>query len=113
MREGLTLLHDICVLNPLTAAVKLIRFALLAGPSPAPPADGTGPTWPCVQRKQPKLSPGQIWFGPTPEASTARLAREPRITGLADALIQRRPPIEQAESGLGRAIAPHLTPADG
>ena len=40
-------------------------IAALAGPGAA--ADPTDPDWPCVQRKVPELSIGQMWSGPLPD----------------------------------------------
>jgi hypothetical protein len=31
--------------------------------------------WPCIQRKQPHLSVGQLWSGPPPDETTAEEAR--------------------------------------
>ncbi len=55
------------------------------------------PTWPCIQRKQPHLSVGQLWSGPVPDASTAELAKRDDIAALALVLDQRQLPMEEAE----------------
>ncbi|MCF3974320.1 hypothetical protein [Paracoccus salsus] len=81
-------------------------LALASGPALA--AQGTDPTWPCIQRKQPHLSLGQMWAGPVPDEKTAELARDPQIAALADRLEQRRMPIEDAEA----AIAEFASQAD-
>lgn len=82
----------------------LAIFALgLAGPAWA--ASGTDPDWPCIQRKQPHLSLGQIWTGPVPDDRTAELARDPRIDALAARLEQRRLPMEQAEAEIAQFAA--------
>ncbi len=69
---------------------------MLAGPAWA--ATGTDPEWPCIQRKQPHLSLGQIWTGPVPDDRITELARDPRIDALAARLEQRRLPLEEAEA---------------
>ena len=69
---------------------------MLAGPAWA--ASGTDPEWPCIQRKQPHLSLGQIWTGPVPDDRITELARDPRIDALAARLEQRRLPLEEAEA---------------
>lgn len=69
---------------------------LAAGPALA--AGGTDPDWPCIQRKQPHLSLGQMWTGPMPDEATLQLARDPRIVALAERLEQRRLPMDQAEA---------------
>ena len=56
------------------------------------------PDWPCVQRKQPHLSLGQMWTGPAPDDAVRELARTPEIAALADRLEQRRLPLPQAEA---------------
>ena len=69
---------------------------MLAGPAWA--ATGTDPEWPCIQRKQPHLSLGQIWTGPVPDDRITEMARDPRIDALAARLEQRRLPLEEAEA---------------
>ncbi|WP_199258576.1 hypothetical protein [Paracoccus binzhouensis] len=59
---------------------------------------GTDPDWPCIQRKQPHLSLGQMWSGPEPDDSVRELARTPEIAALADRLEQRRLPLAEAEA---------------
>ena len=71
-----------------------LALALLAGPAFG--AAGTDPDWPCIQRKQPHLSMGQVWTGPIPDDETLALARDPDIARLAERLEQRRLPIEEA-----------------
>ena len=56
------------------------------------------PTWPCVQRKQPHLSLGQVWTGPQPDEAIAAIAREPDVRRLAALIEQRRVPMEEAEA---------------
>ncbi|KRW97145.1 hypothetical protein [Paracoccus sp. MKU1] len=59
---------------------------------------GSDPDWPCVQRKQPHLSLGQMWIGPEPDEAARDLARTPEIAALADRLEQRRLPLPEAEA---------------
>jgi hypothetical protein len=86
----------------------IVAFALMLAAGPALAATGTDPTWPCVQRKQPHLSLGQVWTGPVPDDRIAELARDPQIDALAARLEQRRLPMEQAEA----AIADFAAQAD-
>ncbi|WP_103255487.1 hypothetical protein [Tabrizicola aquatica] len=73
----------------------LIAALLLTTPALA---EGSGdPTWPCIQRKQPHLSIGQLWPGPPPDAAAAHLAQRPDIAALAQVLEQRRLPMDEAE----------------
>ena len=75
-----------------------LLLALLAAPASA--ATGTDPDWPCIQRKQPHLSLGQVWTGPQPDDRTAELVRDPQIERLAARLEQRRLPLEEAEADI-------------
>lgn len=77
----------------------LVALAIIAA-APAFAATGTDPEWPCIQRKQPHLSLGQVWTGPVPDDRTAELARDPQIDALAARLEQRRLPIEEAEAAI-------------
>lgn len=67
-----------------------VILMVLAGPAFGAVAT---PDWPCVQRKQPSLSLGQMWTGPEPVTS-----QDPDLRALAEALAQRRLPIEDAEA---------------
>lgn len=78
-------------------------LALLAAPAWA--ATGTDPDWPCIQRKQPQLSLGQVWSGPQPDDRTAELAQDPQIEQLAARLEQRRLPLEEAEAEIAAFAA--------
>ena len=71
-------------------------FLLAAGTALA--AGPPDPDWPCIQRKQPHLSLGQMWTGPAPDDAVRELARTPEIAALADRLEQRRLPLLQAEA---------------
>ncbi|WP_062561646.1 hypothetical protein [Paracoccus aminovorans] len=70
----------------------------LAAAGAAHAESGTDPDWPCVQRKQPHLSLGQMWSGPEPDEAIRSLAETPEIAALADRLEQRRLPLAQAEA---------------
>lgn len=67
----------------------------LSGPAVA---ESSGePGWPCIQRKQPHLSVGQLWSGPVPDSAVEELARRADIAALAQVLEQRRVPMQEAE----------------
>ncbi|WP_017998993.1 hypothetical protein [Paracoccus sp. N5] len=76
----------------------LVLAMALAAAGAAHAEGGTDPDWPCVQRKQPHLSLGQMWTGPEPDEAARSLAETPEIAALADRLEQRRLPMEQAEA---------------
>lgn len=78
--------------------VSLIAAVLAASPVLA--AVGTDPDWPCIQRKQPHLSLGQVWSGPAPDETTEELLRDRRIDLLAERLEQRRLPMTEAEADI-------------
>ncbi len=57
----------------------------------------TDPDWPCIQRKVPELSLGQIWSGPELPASAADWQKDPDISTLVPELAARRVPIAEAQ----------------
>ncbi|MBD9528035.1 hypothetical protein [Paracoccus sp. PAR01] len=86
--------------------MKFLIFAVsLAATGVAHAESGTDPDWPCIQRKQPHLSLGQMWTGPEPDDAVRELARSPDIAHLADRLEQRRLPIDQATAEIGTFAA--------
>lgn len=89
----------------------VVMFGLMAGAAWA--EGGTDPDWPCIQRKQPHLSLGQMWAGPVPDDAVRDLARSPGIAALADRLEQRRLPLDRAEAEIAEyaqgADNQHLT----
>lgn len=91
----------------------ILTLIVLMAAGPALAGSGTDPTWPCIQRKQPHLSLGQIWSGPVPDEKIEELARDPEIAALADRLEQRRLPMEEAEAEIAdfaaKADADQLT----
>lgn len=66
----------------------------------AMPALGAQATadWPCIQGKQPHLSMGQVWTGPAPDEAVLELTKRPEVAALADGIVERRMPIEDAEA---------------
>lgn len=81
-------------------------MAALLSPEAAGAADFSDPTWPCIQRKVPRLSIGQMWAGPLPEEGATVDADTGR---LASAIAVRRTGLEEAE----RLIARHAASLDG
>ena len=78
--------------------INKLAAVLLLVPGLASGAESTDPDWPCIQRKQPHLSLGQMWSGPAPDDAMRALARTPEIAALADRLEQRRLPVAEAEA---------------
>lgn len=71
--------------------MKLVLVAVAAiAAAPVHAAQATQ-DWPCIQVRQPKLSVGQMWSGPAPDAAVEELARgDAEVRALADQLAQRR-----------------------
>ena len=74
----------------------LVLVATLASMGGAGAAN-TDPDWPCIQRKVPQLSLGQIWNGPELPATAKDWAKDPGVSALVDAVAARRTPIAQAQ----------------
>lgn len=77
-----------------------MRHLLILVMLAAVPARAATPTpdWPCVQPRQSHLSLGQVWTGPPPPEGAAET---PEIAALADRVVQRRMPIEEATAAIG------------
>ncbi|NGO50328.1 hypothetical protein [Allomesorhizobium camelthorni] len=88
----------------------LAGLLLLALPATTLAAMNTDPDWPCIQRKVPELSLGQIWNGPELPQSAKNWSQDPEIPALVKELAARRVPIEEAQSQI-RDFATGL-PAD-
>ena len=76
-----------------------MRHLLILVMLAAVPAQAATPTpdWPCVQPRQSHLSLGQVWTGPPPPEGAAET---PEIAALADRVVQRRMPIEEATAAI-------------
>ena len=87
----------------------MVRWALLAAlaAGPALAADPSDPDWPCIQRKQPHLSLGQVWAGPPPDGAATARARDADIQALAQTLAQRRLPLDEAGARIADFAASH------
>ena len=70
---------------------------LLAASGTALAASNKDPDWPCIQRKVPELSFGQIWNGPELPASAKDWSKDGRISGLVEELAARRLPVDDAQ----------------
>lgn len=78
----------------------MIRLTLLLAvlAAPAWAAGPPDPDWPCIQRRQPHMSLGQVWSGPPPDAAVEDLARDPQIEALARVIALRRTALPEAEA---------------
>lgn len=70
---------------------------VLATATAASGAANTDPDWPCIQRKVPELSLGQIWNGPELPTSARDWQKNPDIAALVPELAARRVPIAEAQ----------------
>lgn len=82
---------------------RIIPVALVAAVAgPASAAQGDDPDWPCIQRKVPTLSLGQIWAGSElPEAATD-WSKDAAVTALVSELAARRVPLAEAQQRIRR-----------
>jgi hypothetical protein len=83
---------------------------LFTHPATTLAAANQDPDWPCIQRKVPQLSLGQIWNGPELPQTAKDWAKDQEIPALVKELAARRVPIEEAQSQI-RDFATGL-PAD-
>lgn len=74
----------------------LIGLLLLCAAAPAWAADpAVDPDWPCVQRKVPTLSVGQMWSGPPAEGD---IAADPDLMRLAGLMAPRRTSLDEVKA---------------
>ncbi len=74
-----------------------ILAAALAGVAAPSGAAATDPDWPCIQRKVPELSLGQIWNGPDLPAASAQWQSDKDIADLVEEIAARRVPLADAQ----------------
>lgn len=87
----------------------LVSTALLLAASSAG-AVTTDPDWPCIQRKVPQITLGQVWNGPELPDTAKDWAKDATVSDLVREAAARRVPLEQAEESI-RDFATSL-PAD-
>lgn len=66
-------------------------------PLPVQAAQGNDPDWPCVQRKVPELSIGQVWNGPQLPEAANNWANDQAIEDLVSDIAARRNPLDVAQ----------------
>lgn len=81
----------------------LLILGLMAGAAEA--AGPPDPDWPCVQRRMPHLSLGQMWSGPAPDAGAADLAQAADVQAVAQAISLRRTDMADAEARIAAFAA--------
>lgn len=98
---------------PSTAAWRTTLLAgllILMAPSAAQAASNKDPDWPCIQRKVPELSLGQVWNGPELPEVAQSWSKDKRISELVEELAARRLPIADAQEEIKHLAA--ALPAD-
>lgn len=78
----------------------LAVLLLLALPPFALAASSNDPDWPCIQRKVPELSLGQVWNGPELPAAAGDWTRDKDVSDLVAELAQRRIPVADAQKDI-------------
>ncbi|AZO29019.1 MULTISPECIES: hypothetical protein [unclassified Mesorhizobium] len=74
----------------------LVAAAVLL-PHASAMAANTDPDWPCVQRKVPQLSLGQVWNGPDLPPAAKDWSEDPSVSALVEEVAARRLPIADAQ----------------
>ena len=86
-------MHEKSLVRSMAVAILLV---LTSGAANA--AMKTDPDWPCIQRKVPELSLGQVWNGPELPASARDWSKDRDIPVLVKELAARRLPIDKAQA---------------
>ena len=79
----------------------LFTVALITGPASAL----DDPDWPCVQRKVPQLSAGQVWAGPPLPGDSAAWRRDPALSALVGRIAARRTSMTRVEELIGQVAS--------
>lgn len=83
-----------------------IGTALIVGAAVAPGhAAEADPTWPCVQRKVPELSIGQMWNGPNIPEAAKDWNTDAKVDDLVNELAARRNPVDMAQKRIAEFTA--------
>lgn len=87
----------------------MIRLATLLAlvAAPAFAAGSTDPDWPCIQRRQPALSVGQLWPATPPGVEAEALAKDPEVQAVAQVIALRRTDMAEAETMIADFAANH------
>lgn len=86
-------------------ACTLLMAAMFAPPAGA--ASPSEPDWPCIQRRQPALSVGQIWGGPPPDEAVEARKTDADVQQLGRHIALRRLPMPDAEQMIADFAASH------
>ena len=75
------------MMRPIFNAIAATMLVATSGPAFA--ASNKDPDWPCIQRKVPELSFGQIWNGPELPASAKDWSKDRQVSDLVEELSAR------------------------
>jgi hypothetical protein len=78
-----------------------IALVAVTAPGPGAAAQFDDPEWPCIQRRVPELSMGQMWSGPPAEPDAAS---DPELQALARRLAPRRVSVEEIAAAAEAAV---------
>jgi hypothetical protein len=67
-------------------------------------ADARYPDWPCAQIKVPELSVSAMWAGPPLDDVVDKWEADPAVRDLVARLVERRMPVEEAETAIGEFV---------
>ena len=93
-----------------------IAAALSAAPGIASGAANQDPDWPCIQRKVPELSLGQIWNGPELPAAAKDWSKDKNIAAAGSGAWRRgacRSPTRRRKYGISPPACRPARPAAG
>lgn len=82
---------------PIMRVLIAVTLGYAALSSPVFSAQGDDPDWPCIQRKVPELSIGQIWTGPELPPQAADWSKDEVVSELVDDLAARRLSLSEAQ----------------
>jgi hypothetical protein len=88
----------------------LVGAMLVAASAPASAAE-RDPDWPCIQRKVPELSLGQIWNGPELPTAAGEWSKDRAVSSLVEELAARRGAVADAQEQI-RGFAAGLPAED-
>jgi|SRR5437870_2050918 len=77
--------------------VRSLVAAVMLVPNAGVMAANTDPDWPCMQRKVPQLSLGQVWNGPELPPAAKDWSEDAAVSALVEEVAARRLPIADAQ----------------
>ncbi|OWJ80235.1 hypothetical protein [Haematobacter genomosp. 1] len=91
--------------------IRWIATVICLAGTPALAAGPVDPDWPCIQRRVPHLSLGQVWSGPVPDAAATERSQSAEIRDLARVISLRRTDLKEAGAAID-SFAPGRSATD-